>query len=98
MGYYSPGPKMTAFQIIRLSAHGAPEMPPGGSVDNLLKSRISLRFEGVDCTMRNILVISIPPDLVCSTQTTHHFAVVRSQSLGRLGFVSQEKGRVISTL
>lgn len=43
-----PGPKITAFQIIKLSAHGAPEMPPGGSVDSRLKSRISLRFDGVD--------------------------------------------------
>ena len=45
----SAGPKMTAFQIMRLSAHGAPEMPPGGSVDRRLKSRINRFLDGVDC-------------------------------------------------
>ena len=33
-----PGPKITAFQTIILSAQGAPDMPPGGSDCNLLKS------------------------------------------------------------
>jgi hypothetical protein len=35
----SPGPKMTAFQTRRLSGHGAPETPAGGSDESLLKSR-----------------------------------------------------------
>lgn len=46
--HHIPGPKMTAFQIIMLSAHGAPEMPPGGSELSRLKSRISRRRLAVD--------------------------------------------------
>lgn len=34
---------MTAFQIMMLSAHGAPEIPPGGSEDRRLKSRTGSR-------------------------------------------------------
>ena len=44
-----PGPKMTAFQSIILSGHGLPEMPPGGSVESRLKSRIRRRRQLVDC-------------------------------------------------
>lgn len=43
-----PGPKMTAFQSMMLSEHGAPEMPPGGSLWRRLKSFIRRRREGVD--------------------------------------------------
>ena len=46
----SDGPKITAFHTSRLSAQGAPDMPPGGSEDNRLKSRINLRLAGVDYT------------------------------------------------
>lgn len=42
------GPNITAFQTRRLSAQGAPEMPPGGSEESLLKSRINRRLDGVD--------------------------------------------------
>ena len=50
-GGYSdaPGPKITAFQSIMLSGHGLPEIPEGGSVDSLLKSRIKRRRQFVDC-------------------------------------------------
>jgi hypothetical protein len=44
----SSGPKMTAFQIITLSGHGAPDTPSGGSVCSLLKSLINLRLAVVD--------------------------------------------------
>ena len=44
-----PGPKMTAFHSIMLSGHGLPEIPPGGSVERRLKSRMSLRRQFVDC-------------------------------------------------
>ena len=44
-----PGPKITAFQSIMLSGHGLPEIPEGGSVESLLKSRIRRRLQFVDC-------------------------------------------------
>jgi len=44
----SAGPNMTAFHSIRLSLHGAPDMPCGGSAESFLKSRINLRLQGVD--------------------------------------------------
>lgn len=40
---------MTAFQTMMLSAHGAPLIPPGGSDERRLKSRMSRRREAVDC-------------------------------------------------
>lgn len=40
---------MTAFQTMRLSEQGAPEMPPGGSDANRLKSRTNLLLAGVLC-------------------------------------------------
>lgn len=43
-----PGPKMTAFHTMILSGHGLPEIPPGGSVVNRLKSRIRRRRAVVD--------------------------------------------------
>ena len=44
-----PGPKMTAFQSMMLSGHGLPEIPEGGSVESLLKSRIKRLLQFVDC-------------------------------------------------
>lgn len=43
-----PGPNITAFQSIILSGHGLPEMPPGGSVESRLKSRMRRRLQLVD--------------------------------------------------
>jgi len=43
-----PGPKITAFHTIMLSAQGAPEIPPGGSLLRRLKSRMSLLRLAVD--------------------------------------------------
>ena len=43
-----PGPKITAFHSIMLSGHGLPEIPEGGSVESLLKSRIRRRLQFVD--------------------------------------------------
>lgn len=43
---HSPGPNMTAFHSMRLSLHGAPDMPCGGSAESFLKSRINLRLQG----------------------------------------------------
>lgn len=40
---------MTAFHSMMLSGHGLPEIPPGGSVERRLKSRMSLRRQFVDC-------------------------------------------------
>ena len=48
MGNDLPGPKITAFQSIIFSGRGLPEIPPGGSVERRLKSRISLRRAVVD--------------------------------------------------
>jgi len=45
---YIPGPKITAFHNMILSGHGLPDMPPGGSVESRLKSRISRRLQLVD--------------------------------------------------
>lgn len=43
---------MTAFHNIILSGQGLPEMPPGGSLESLLKSRIRRRRQFVDwCQM-----------------------------------------------
>jgi hypothetical protein len=39
---------MTAFQSMMLSGHGLPEIPPGGSVESRLKSRMSRRRQLVD--------------------------------------------------
>jgi len=44
----SAGPNITAFQSIMLSGHGLPEMPPGGSVERRLKSRMRRRLQLVD--------------------------------------------------
>lgn len=46
---HSPGPKITAFQTIILSALGAPLIPAGGSAWSRLKSRMRRRREVVDC-------------------------------------------------
>lgn len=43
-----PGPNMTAFHSMILSAQGAPEMPLGGSDERCLKSRIRRRRHEVD--------------------------------------------------
>lgn len=43
-----PGPKITAFQSMMFSGHGLPEIPPGGSVERRLKSRIRRRRAVVD--------------------------------------------------
>jgi hypothetical protein len=43
-----PGPNITAFQSMMLSGHGLPEIPEGGSVESLLKSRIKRRLQFVD--------------------------------------------------
>ena len=43
-----PGPKMTAFHNMMLSGHGLPEMPPGGSLESRLKSRIRRLLQLVD--------------------------------------------------
>jgi hypothetical protein len=40
---------MTAFQSMMLSGHGLPEIPEGGSVESLLKSRIRRLLQFVDC-------------------------------------------------
>lgn len=45
---YPPGPKITAFQSMMLSGHGLPEIPPGGSVERRLKSRIRRLLQFVD--------------------------------------------------
>jgi hypothetical protein len=44
----APGPKMTAFQSMMLSGHGLPEIPPGGSLDSRLKSRMRRLLQLVD--------------------------------------------------
>ena len=44
----APGPKMTAFHNMMLSGHGLPEMPPGGSLESRLKSRIRRLLQLVD--------------------------------------------------
>jgi hypothetical protein len=44
----APGPKMTAFHSMMLSGHGLPEMPPGGSLESRLKSRIRRLLQLVD--------------------------------------------------
>lgn len=44
-----PGPKMTAFHSMILSGHGLPEIPPGGSVESRLKSRMRRLRQFVDC-------------------------------------------------
>jgi hypothetical protein len=43
-----PGPNMTAFQSMMLSGSGLPDIPPGGSDDSLLKSRIKRFLQLVD--------------------------------------------------
>jgi hypothetical protein len=50
----APGPKITAFQSIMLSGHGLPEIPEGGSVESLLKSRIRRRLQFVDYRNRGL--------------------------------------------
>jgi hypothetical protein len=44
----APGPKMTAFHNMMLSGHGLPEIPPGGSLESRLKSRIRRLLQLVD--------------------------------------------------
>ena len=39
---------MTAFHTMILSGHGLPEIPPGGSVERRLKSRMRRRLQLVD--------------------------------------------------
>ena len=39
---------MTAFHSMILSGHGLPEMPPGGSLDSRLKSRMRRLLQLVD--------------------------------------------------
>ncbi len=39
---------MTAFHSMMLSGHGLPEIPPGGSLDRRLKSRIRRLLQLVD--------------------------------------------------
>ena len=69
------GPNITAFQTRRLSAQGAPEMPPGGSEESLLKSRINRRFDGVDWistvlrTMIDRFLVGTPVRVAGQTQT-----------------------------
>lgn len=46
---HPPGPKMTAFQIMILSAFGAPEIPAGGSAWSRLKSLTRRLLAAVDC-------------------------------------------------
>jgi hypothetical protein len=48
MGHNQPGPNMTAFQSMMLSGSGLPDIPPGGSDDSLLKSRIRRFLQLVD--------------------------------------------------
>ena len=43
-----PGPNITAFQSMMLSGSGLPDIPPGGSDDSLLKSRIRRFLQLVD--------------------------------------------------
>lgn len=45
---YTPGPNITAFQSMMLSGHGLPEMPPGGSLESRLKSRMRRLLQLVD--------------------------------------------------
>ena len=56
-----PGPKITAFQSMMLSGHGLPEIPEGGSVESLLKSRIRRLLQFVDC-QRRILALESTRD------------------------------------
>jgi hypothetical protein len=49
-----PGPKMTAFQSMMLSGHGLPEMPPGGSLERRLKSRMRRRLQLVDLSSEDV--------------------------------------------
>jgi len=53
-----PGPKITAFQSMMLSGHGLPEIPEGGSVESLLKSRIRRLLQFVDCRRRMLALES----------------------------------------
>jgi len=46
---------MTAFQTMILSGHGAPDIPPGGSLVNLLKSLINLFLAGVDIVTNEVI-------------------------------------------
>jgi hypothetical protein len=48
IGENIPGPNMTAFHNMMLSGHGLPEMPPGGSLESRLKSRIRRLLQLVD--------------------------------------------------
>ena len=43
-----PGPKITAFHSMMLSGSGLPEIPPGGSDESLLKSRMRRFLQFVD--------------------------------------------------
>lgn len=49
----SPGPKMTAFHNMMLSGHGLPDIPPGGSPERRLKSRMRRRLQLVDMIMKD---------------------------------------------
>lgn len=53
-GHDAPGPKITAFHNMMLSGHGLPEIPPGGSEESRLKSRMSRRLQGLDYMKRSI--------------------------------------------
>ena len=59
-----PGPKMTAFQIMMLSALGAPEMPAGGSAWSLRKSltrrlRAAVDYAGGDPIIREVMRVGV---------------------------------------
>jgi hypothetical protein len=45
---------MTAFQSMMLSGHGLPDMPPGGSLERRLKSRIRRLLQLVDLASESI--------------------------------------------
>ena len=68
---YLPGPKMTAFQSMRLSAHGAPDTPKGGSEERRLKSRMRRRRQAVDCTPRIHTTAATTRQVRASTRRIH---------------------------
>ena len=49
-----PGPKIMVFQCMMLSGLGPPEIPAGGSMESLLKSRIRRRLQFVDYRDRGL--------------------------------------------
>ena len=75
-GHNVPGPKITAFHTSRLSAQGAPEIPPGGSEDRRLKSRIRRRLDGVDWRRvsyrRSRICTRVPSRMLLSVHSRIH--------------------------